>query len=549
MKRLIISFIVLTFAVCIFAQDPVWLWIESAGGADWDYGLGIVTDTDGNAYVTGSFELTADFGAYALTSNGEEDIYVAKMDTEGNWLWAESVGGDLYDFGYYICSDAYNDIYVAGSFTNTVTFGSTTLTSNGDRDIFVAKIDSDGNWLWAKNVGGNSNDYGYYICNDSYDNIYVTGVFKESANFGSHNLTSNGDYNIFVAKMDLDGNWLWARGVGEDTDDFSNSICSDVNGNVYVTGVFEGSTNFGSHNVSSNGDYDIFIAKIDTDGNWLWAENAGGSGYDSGNSICSGVDGNIYLTGQITGSANFGTFNLTSNGGYDIFVTKMDTDGNWLWAESTGATDHDFGNSICTDSSGNVFLTGGFGETVNFGSTTLVAHGGRDLFVSQIDPSTGNWLWAVEAGSVSNDKGYSIDTDIDDNIFVTGHFVGTVHIGSFNVTSNGEYDVFVAKFSGTSSADNNIIPNDSEISNYPNPFNPETTINYSLKEDSNVSLNIYNIKGQKVKQLISEQLSAGQHSVMWNGRDINGKQVGSGIYFYKFKTRNYEKTKRMVLLK
>ncbi len=549
MKKLIISFIVLMIAVSILAQTPEWLMVERAGGAEFDDGLSISLDIDGNIYVTGIFELTASFGSYNITSNGMHDIFIAKMDPDGNWLWATSAGGIHDDFGYSISVGELGYVYVTGSFQETASFGPYVLASSGAKDIFVAKINSEGDWLWVSQAGGSDSESGISIKADVGDSVYVTGIFKGSANFGSYNLSSNGEYDIFIAKIDPAGTWLWANNAGGTSDDYSYSIDTEPAGNVFITGAFTGTADFDTNSLTSNGAKDIFVAKTDPDGNWLWVENFGGSLDDTGNSINVDIVDDLYVTGSFSGTASFGSTNLSSNGVYDIFASKMDTNGNLIWVESAGGTDYDFGNSICTDLDGNVYITGGFAETVDFDVTTLTGAGGRDIFVAGINPNEGTWLWAEGAGGAHNDKGNSITVDLDGFIYVGGHFVASAWFNGFNLISAGEYDVFIAKMSGSTSADSEIVSNEHIFLNYPNPFNPTTTINYSLKENAKVSLNIYNIKGQKVKQLVSDQLSAGEHSVVWNGTDYNGKSVSSGIYFYKLKTRNYEKTKKMVLLK
>ncbi len=541
MKRLIISFIVLTFAVCIFAQDPVWLMVERAGGTEFDDGLSIDTDPDGNIYVAGIFEESASFGSYDITSNGMHDIFVAKMDPAGNWLWAKNAGSVNDDFGYEIATDSYGNTYLTGAIQNNAVFGSFNITTISTKDIFVAKIDSDGNWIWIETVGGYDYNNGLSICLDSFDNIYITGIFQGTANFGIHNVSSNGGYDIFIAKIDPAGIWIWANNAGGTSDDYSYSIDTEPAGNVFITGALTGTADFDTHSVTSNGARDIFVAKADPAGNWLWVENYGGSLDDTGNSINVDIVDDLYITGSFSGTATFGSTNLSSNGVYDIFASKMDTNGNLIWVESAGGTDYDFGNSICTDLDGNVYITGGFAETVDFDVTTLTGAGGRDIFVAGINPNEGTWLWAEGAGGAHNDKGNSITVDLDGFIYVAGHFVGSAWFDGFNLVSAGEYDVFVAKFSGTSSADNNIIPNDSEISNYPNPFNPSTNIQFDIRENENGVLSIYNIKGQLIE---SQQYNSGKHNYLWDA-----SKQSSGIYLYELETKNTIETKKMLLLK
>ncbi|MCK9334752.1 MAG: SBBP repeat-containing protein, partial [Candidatus Cloacimonetes bacterium] len=174
----IVSLIAMFLGFHLFAQTEDWLWAKQVGGTSNDEGRSIATDSNGNSYVTGSFEGIAVFGSTTLTSSGNTDIFIAKLGCNGNWLWATKAGGPGSDIGYGIAVDGNGNSYVTGCFRDNASFGSTTINSSGNTDIFVAKIDSNGNWLWAQKAGGSSSDYGYGIAVDSSGNSYVTGYFR-----------------------------------------------------------------------------------------------------------------------------------------------------------------------------------------------------------------------------------------------------------------------------------------------------------------------------------------------------------------------------------
>ncbi len=554
MKRTVMNLVLLLIAVCAFAQAPDWQWAAKSGGTNWDGGIGITIDDAGNSYVTGSFCETATFGSYSLTRSGYYDIFVAKMDAIGNCLWAANAGGTDLDEGIGITIDDEGKCYVTGNFLVTATFGSYTLTSNGSLDIFVAKMDENGNWIWASQAGGTGQDrVGHGISIDDAGNIYVTGGFRETATFGSYSLTSNGSLDIFVAMMDADGTWQWATRAGGTSNDDGEAITIDDEGKCYVTGHFQGTATFGSYSLTSSGTYDIFVAKMDANGNWQWATKAGGSDCDEGIAITIDEDENTYVTGYFEGTATFGSHSITSNGDGDIYVAKMNTDGNWQWANQAGGAggiEEEFGYGITIDNVGSCYITGEFRGTATFGSYSIISNGGEDIFVAKID-ANGNWLWSDKAGGTYNDdKGKGITIDDAGNIYVTGGFRETATFGSHSLTSSGERDIFVAKLYSSVFAENEIIPTEIQLSNYPNPFNPATKIHYSIKEKSNVRIDVYNLKGQLVKLLINGQQNAGDHSVIWNGKDDNGNKVSSGIYFYKLNVNGEEKAvSKCVLLK
>jgi len=448
MKRTFLFVLLLFCTTFIFAQIEVWQWAKQAGGTDWDEGHSIAIDSSGNSYITGDFRSSSiTFGTITLTnsSNESSDIFVAKLDSNGNWLWARQAGGGGWDKGYGIAVDASGNSYVTGSFSGSATFGTTTLTSSiYDCDIFVAKLDSNGNWLWTKQTDRTSSVCGYSIAVDSNGSSYVTGNFIGNTTFGTTTLTSNVSWDIFVAKLDSNGNWLWANQAGGTDWDEGNSIAVDASGNSYVTGYFYNSVSFSTTTLTSSGSYDIFVAKLDSNGNWLWAKRAGGTDWDEGNSIAVDASSNIYVTGYFSISATFGTTTLTSSGYDDIFVAKLDSSGNWLWAKHAGSTISDAGESITVDSSGNSYITGYFKYSASFGTITLTSSGVKDIFVAKLD-SNGNWVWAKQTGGKYNDYAESIAVDANGNSYVIGYFPGSATFGTITLTSSGDEDIFVAK--------------------------------------------------------------------------------------------------------
>ena len=345
MKKVMFNFALVLFATTISAQNINFEWARSMGEINNDYGYSITTDTSGNVYTTGFFEGTVDFdpgsGTFNLTSAGNYDIFIQKLDPNGNLLWAKSMSGADFDYGFSITTDASGNVYTAGFFEGTVDFDpgvdTFNLTSVGNYDIFIQKLDPNGNLLWARSMGGADYDYGHSITTDALGNVYTTGYFKGTADFdpgsGTFNLTSVASGDIFIQKLDSNGNLLWAKSMGGFYSDYGNSITTDALGNVYTTGSFRGTVDFdpgaGTLNLTSVASYynDIFIQKLDSNGNLLWAISMGGTNYDSGYSITTDALGNVYTTGFFEGTVDFDpgvdTFNLTSAGQKDIFIQKL----------------------------------------------------------------------------------------------------------------------------------------------------------------------------------------------------------------------------------
>ena len=409
MKKTILIFFMFIIFSLLLSQNPQWTWAINSGMDNYNYGYGM------------------------------------RVDTNGNMLWVTSAGDSVLDMGFSKSVDSNGYSYVTGYFSDIVAFDSFTLTSVGGYDIFIAKLDAEGNWLWVKSAGSSNYDYSHSISVDSSGNSYITGFFSDTATFGSFTLTSVGGYDIFIAKLDLNGNWIWAKSSGGIGSDIGYGISVDANENSYVTGWFCDPANFGSFTLTSILGYDIFVAKLDAEGNWLWATSAGsGSGGEMGRSISVDENGNSYVIGNFKNEANFGTLSLNSNGEFDIFVAKLDADGNWLWAKRAGGSDFDIGEGICIDLNGNSYVTGSFKDSSTFGNTTFTSNGGSDIFIAKLDVN-GNWQWAKQVGGNGNDTGFCINIDEYSNSYVTGWFNDIITIGETTLTSSGSADIFIAK--------------------------------------------------------------------------------------------------------
>ncbi|WP_343632685.1 SBBP repeat-containing protein [Fluviicola sp.] len=464
------SLLLITCLLATTLKAQTFHWAKPLGGTSDDQGRSVTTDASGNVYTTGIFKGTGDFnpgtGVATLTSNGGQDVFVQKMDAAGNFLWAKSFGGSSDEYCHSIAIDAAGNVYTTGSFGMTVDFdpgpGTANFTSvNGNR-VFIQKMDASGNFVWAKACGGIE---ALSIFADASGNIYTTGDFSFAADFdpgpGTTTLTPAGDYDIFVQKMDVSGNLLWAKALGGSGNDFSQSVKTDASGNVYITGYFTGTADFdpgaGVANRTSAGGDDIFVQKMDASGNFIWAKSFGGTSNDHAYCITVDASGNACTTGNYGGVADFdpgtGTANLTSSGSFsNAFIQKMDDSGNYLWAKSFGGTNDERGYSITQDASGNVYAIGYYSGTVDFdpgpGTLNLSSNASLDLFIVKLSIS-GGLVWAKSFGGTSSEIGYGIAVDTHENVYTTGWFAATADFdpgtGTANLTSAGGGDVFVQK--------------------------------------------------------------------------------------------------------
>jgi hypothetical protein len=396
------------------------------------------------------------------------------QSAQPSYGWTKIIGGTGYDIGRAITTDSLGDVYVTGTFVGTVDFGldfGTTdiKTSSGYDDIFVTKINSNGTYGWTRVMGGLITDMGYGIAANASGNVYVTGWFQGTVNFGldfgTTDVKTAGPSDIFVTKINSNGSYGWTKIMGGPSSDDGYAIGTDALGNVYVTGWFQGTANFGldfgtTDIKTSAGGLDIFITKINSNGSYGWTKIMGGTSmFDDGYGIAADSSGNAYVTGDFQGTVNFGldfgtTDIKTSAGSWDIFVTKINSNGSYGWTKIMGGTLGDAGNGIATDSSGNVYITGGFGSTVNFGldfGTTDIktSAGSADIFVTKIN-ANGTYGWTKIMGGTTGEAGDGIATDSSGNVYVTGGFQGTVNFGlDFGTTdiktSAGVYAIYVIK--------------------------------------------------------------------------------------------------------
>ena len=559
MKR-ILFFVTIFLISFVNAQNPTFEWAGNMGGDHETKAYSVAVDSQGNVYTVGKFRGAVDFNPsasdYYLASYGDIDVFVQKLDADGNFLWAKKLGGSEADFGFYITVDNDGNVYTTGYFSDTANFnpgvGTANLTSNGYNDIFIQKMDTDGNFIWAKSIGGTGGDRGRFISFDGSNNIYVTGYFSDVVDFDPSgavsNLYSQGGLDAFVLKLDLDGNFIWAKSFGSLSSDKGYSVLTDVSGNVYVEGEFKLTADFdpgnGIFNLTSNGLTDVFILKLNSTGDFQWAKSFGGTSYDRGFDMALDNAGNIYSTGYFKNDVDFdpdttSDFILLSEGDYDIFVQKLDTNGNFVWAKSFGSTDYDKGYSIDTDILGNVYTTGYFKNTVEFEpsitTSSLTSNGDNDIFILKMD-TDGNYNWAVSVGGTTADVPNCITVDDSYKIYTVGYFGDTVDFdptaGQNLITYHGLRDAFVLKLE----SDNGSSIKDFEavsIKLYPNP----TSNKLRVVGDDIQTITLSNVYGKTIQQFSSVD---SQTTI-----DLTG--YSKGIYFVSIATGKRLITKKIIL--
>ena len=540
-------------------------WLVKSGGLKSDKGSTIVIDTEGNSYITGYYNEEANFGPFntGFSFEKSKEVFVAKLDPDGNYLWVTNAINYYDDRGLGLCLDPEGNVYVTGTcwggleWDGLNVYNSTSATDQ----TFVTKFDSNGQIVWMKNAGVDSwatitawwdpfqtiycDDHGYDIISDTDGNLFVTGYISSvdlaptTANFDAISIPMNyGDTLGYLAKLSNDGNWEWVKTFGGVHMYRDNAVGIDDENNVYVAGGFKGTRTFETDVLNSNqGSLDIFVVKYDNDGNYQYVVQVGDTLDDRADGITYGNDGHMYVTGEFRGEVFFGTDDLNNYGGpedKDIFVAKMTKDGNWKWATKAGSKKGgDRGIGICANNQGNIFVSGQFRGNAKFGQVELFSDYASDstqFFVSMID-SSGNWQWVIDGGGLYTDRINSVAVDDSCNLYFVGYFKESMTSGEFNLVASGNNDILVGKIVD---ACNSPIDPEPEIveefvpSNIFSPNNDGVNDELAFTNDPKIngSVVILNRWGNVVYE--SDDLTQN-----WGGKSQLGIDVVEGVYFYK----------------
>jgi len=492
-----IIFLFLLLPIFSFAQTTDW--VQSFGGTASDKGISIGTDSLGFIYISGYFNNEATFGGITLTNNplsslgNNKENFIAKLDSFGTVLWAIA-GGDLTGsccddraLGMHVTPGG--DVFITGTFWSSYNLGALSVTTglNNHDNSLLAKIDKNGVPQWAIGFGGDNtsggcpypiydaDDHSYDVKVDDDGFIYVTGFFSGfSAEFDGLSI-SNPTWDVsctpmgYIGKLDANGNWLWVDkfdGIKDARGSRDNRLALDKFSNIYVVGGFENTANYGPYSITSNGEWDAFIFKMDKNGNWLWAKNVGSNKTDRANGAAIDVCDDVYITGEyrnpmvFTGAnASNGTDTLSHKQKRDIFVAKMNNQGNWQWAKRARSDGTDKPYQMSVDKNKQVFVGGTSRGEMTFTNSMIVSpqipgDTTASAWVAQIDGASnnGDWVWAKMAGTDTDDDDRTNDICVDGfgNAYAIGFFEDLANFDGTILDATGRRkDIFVWKMSMT----------------------------------------------------------------------------------------------------
>ncbi len=392
--------------------------------------------------------------------------------------WAEGMGGSGEDLILKSVTGPNGDIWLIGLFSDTASFGSTTLSSSGDYDVFIARMTATGQWVWAAKAGGSTNDRAFGITVDAQGNAYVAGYSQDittytspSTTFGSTTIQGHSDWilNGWVAKINSNGVWSWAESIPYDTSSFGNGGAGalfdvELIGNeVVVLGTYAETMTVGSKSITSNTDatgqttLDVFFGGLTTSGSWTWISTAGGAGGDLGVEMEEIGSQETVISILFEETANIWGKSHTSTGGQDSLLVRINPSNQVVsWTSQISGTGDESIEGLEVDSSGNVFASGSYdGGSINLGSKSASNAGGSDLFVASITATSGNPSWIMSLGGGGDEYGYGIEAESSGDVWFAASFDSTsISIpisgsGTKTISPQGGSDILILSFDTT----------------------------------------------------------------------------------------------------
>lgn len=425
-------------------------WSKNYGDASNQFGVDTAVDAQGNVILAGTFVGTLNLGGELLVgvdgNEGESDIFLAKFDADGEHLWSKSFAFTRDQVGKAVAVDAQGNIFLAGYFEGTVTFGGGSHTSQGccNEDAFLAKFDPSGVYLWSKSFGDSGSQVAKGLAVDAQDNVVMVGQFQTMVDFGTGPLNAGPATNDgFAAKFDSSGIALWAKEFGDDAvDQFVEDVALDSAGNVLITGGAQGTVDFGTGPLMAPADkLNIFVAKLSPAGAGVWSGIYGGIG--RGLAIAADSKGGVGVAGEYKGAVDFGGGKLPEKSADLAFFTWFDASGNHVLSRGYGAgSAHATG--VAFDASDKPLLAGYFDGSIDFGAKSLTSAGSFDIFLVKLD-SAGCDVWTRTFGDAAYQGVQDLEIDASGNAVITGNIQGVADLGGGPLTAAGD-DVLIAKF-------------------------------------------------------------------------------------------------------
>lgn len=363
---------------------------------------------------------------------------------QGHVLWAKRFGNTGGETATAIATDAEGNVFVVGYFDGSIDFGGGPMQALGSADVFLVKLDPQGNHLWSRTFGGAGAHYSTGLAVDGEGSAVITGTSLGAVDFGGGPLVITAGFGAFVARFDASGGHVWSTIYGTTGNTVGAGVALDAAGSVHLTGTMDGSVDFGAGTMSSAGGQDVFVAKLDASGAPQWSARYGDVADQYGSAIAVDGAGRVLLGGTFSGTLNVGTAALTAEGA-DVFLAQLDGSGAPLWAKRYGGASDQQLDGLTLDAGGNALVAVSFAGTIDWGGgSVMTSAGGGDIALVQLDPS-GAYRWGRQFSSTMPLQAGGVAADSSKNPMLVGTFSGTVDFGGGPLASAGGPDFFVAK--------------------------------------------------------------------------------------------------------
>lgn len=435
-------------------KDHVWSRVLSP--VDGTAQSAVAVDPFGNLFVGGHFHGTLIVpGNNTLSAAGHDNAFLVKLNAYGDCLWSKQIGETSAARTIALQADIEGNVYLAGRFSGSISFGGPTLLCNGNYDVFVAKLGPNGEHLWSKCFGGTGVDEAVSLAVDAAGNVVVVGAFNGTVDFGDGPKASHSPSNdLFIVKLDSKGSFKWVKTLGDVGDDRGRCVAIDLKGGIVVAGHFDAWIHLGGVFMHSKGSDDIFVLRLTAAGDYHWGKQFGGVTADRGLCVATDAQGDVILTGHFTSATSFGGPELqpAAPGIDDIFVAKLSSSGEHLWSFAFGDEQEQRATGLAVDWEGNIFVTGYFYGTMKLSNTDWLATDKSkpekpEVFVAKLH-SDGTVVWGHQIRGALRKDAYSVAVaDAVGNVVLSGVFEGETNLGGGTIASVGVADIFVVKLS------------------------------------------------------------------------------------------------------
>jgi hypothetical protein len=410
---------------------------------------GVAVDSAGNVVLAGDFKNTINFGGADVPGTPDRILFVAKLDSEGKHVFSRGIGGAKNQYCSGMDVDAMGNILLGGYYTGGSTnLGDGQLPWEGDaQNGFYGKLNALGEAQWSEAVVDGDSQSVRGIAAVAQGDIFMVGRFQGQIKIGPYTLSNESVSDTFIAKMASDGSVLFADSYTASWYLYGNEIAAKDKHGAIFAGQIGGTANFGGTSLTGVlADNDSFAARIDENGDVMWAMLLGGNGAQEVTSVAMDDAGNALIAGVFEGTVNFGGAMLQSMGGLDGYLIKVDPTKKVLWAKAFGGAAEQRVEAVSVDGAGNILIAGTFENGVTLGDKVFTSNGGRDAFVAKLNPGTGDTFWAKALGSINDQSATTITGDMSGNTFVSGRYSGEIDLGDgVGLLQADQGDAFVAK--------------------------------------------------------------------------------------------------------